>query len=392
MERWHKIMKVKQIKVFVIAIACMSMCGCSNVGALTPEEQAEYDEMQVAYNKMNYNMDISAYRTTVEYIISNSAMISEDISKDCAKYPLIADTAVTQMFEAAVATENTLGLYDVSGEDYIKQEAKPDESLSFGVDSFLRGDELDNIGEAVNESAEVESEETNSENEAESEETETDSESEETQGETKDTEAEVKPSMAAGSTTVGGTGKTNPDGTEAGEYGYSQLPKQEYADEEAGKAASEAYIKEALEKANGENSTIDNKVPETDKDILDSIDEDAKTDVLDKLEGEETKANPDDLQIDKPEISEEVKSEEKTESKGNYPIYDENLYVVDYGSKEQSVASYQAFLNKPINALLSIEGYKNILVVKVDSKLNGKYMMKLDLDESGKIVKITKYF
>lgn len=385
-------MKVKQIKVFVIAIVCMSMCGCSNVGALTPEEQAEYNEMQVAYNKMNYSMDISAYRTTVEYIISNSAMISEDISKDCVKYPLIADTAVTQMFEEAVATENTLGLYDVSSEDYIEQEAKPDESLSFGVDSFLQGDELDNIGEAVNEGTEVESEETTSENEVESEETETDSESEETQEETKETEAEVKPSMAAGSTTVGGTGKTNPDGSEAGEYGYSQLPKQEYADEAAGKAASEAYVKEALEKAKGENSTSDNKVPETDKDILDNIDEDAKTDVLDKLEGEEPKANPDDLQIDKPEISEEVKSEEKTESKGHYPIYDENLYIVDYGSKEQSVASYQAFLNKPINALLSIEGYKNILVVKVDSKLNGKYMMKLDLDESGKIVKITKYF
>ena len=375
----------------IISMTSMMLCSCSQVGALSPEEQTHYNKMQEAYNKMNYNIDISAYRTTIEYIISNSAMISADISKDCVKYPLIAETAITQMFETALATENTLGLYDVSSEDYMQQEAKPDEDLSLGIDSLLAGDDLSDIGNAVNQDAGTsENEETTSENEVENTEESTDTEIAED-----DAEVEVKPSMEAttapnpnDNTGNKGTGLKNPDGTEPGEFGYSPLPEQgkTITDEEK-QAQADAYVKKTLEEAGMAKDGAE------EEELLDNIEEDAKTDVLDKLEDKDKEeANPDDLQIDKPEIADEVKTEEKPVSKGNYPIYDENLYIVDYGSKEQSMASYQAFLNKPINALLSIEGYKNILVVKVDSKLNGKYMMKLDLDDSGKIVKITKFF
>ena len=96
--------------------------------------------------------------------------------------------------------------------------------------------------------------------------------------------------------------------------------------------------------------------------------------------------NYEDEDLDWDEIEEELASGED-----DYPIYDDHFNIVGYGTKEESERSIKEFEELPDNRVTHTSVYKDVIVLTVDSKYTGEYLVKADIDEDLKISMLKIY-
>lgn len=85
------------------------------------------------------------------------------------------------------------------------------------------------------------------------------------------------------------------------------------------------------------------------------------------------------------EIDEEsIKNEE-------YPIYGSHLEIIGYGTLEEHQKSLEEFNSLPDNIIKFISIYKGLLVIKLDNKYTGEFMVSVKLDQNGTIIDFDIY-